>query len=63
MRESGGRNGRTMKSDKRMAIEASGTMAMPRFDATALFNASTVPRAVGARGGDACPDSHPRTSG
>ena len=62
MRESGGRNGRTMKSDKCIATETSGTMAMPRFDATALFNASTVPSGVGARGGEACPDSHPRTS-
>src|SRR5882724_5343824 len=51
VRDSGGRSGRTMKSDRCRATATSGTMAMPRFDATALFNASTVPRAVGA-GGD-----------
>jgi hypothetical protein len=61
VRDSAGLNGRTMKSDMCGATATSGTIAMPRFDATALFNASTVPSGIGSRAG-ARPDSQPRTS-
>ena len=59
VRDSAGLNGRTMKSDMCAATATSGTMAMPRFDATALFNASTVPRGMGSRVRGACPSKPP----
>src|SRR5205823_1444749 len=43
VRVSGGCSGRTMKSDMCMATATSGTIAMPRLEATALFSASIVP--------------------
>jgi hypothetical protein len=61
VRDSAGLNGRTMKSEMCGATATSGTIAMPRFDATALFTAYTVPSGTGSRAG-ARPDSQPRTS-